>query len=353
MDYHNESSSTNIFDVGNISDFLVIWLEQDLLSGEEKKVFDSYYYSYKKLFDEYIKFHYSQQTKELMDILGKFDRPKCIDIGCGCGIESLWMAYREEAVVTGIDIIQDRLNVARRCKEILEMQINKSLSCSFKKCSLFDIKGKNKFDIIWMEMTLHHLEPRAMALDKISELVKDGGFVVITEVNAWNPLLQAEFVLKRGFSTVKEYFNYIEESRMLFEISIFSYSLKVQTRNNKKIYCIDNGLRNAVSFQFSKDEGRLAENLVFIELKRKEKEIYYWKNNVEVDFIIKNKDNSLTAINVSYTNKINKREINSLLKFKKEFQKTKELILLTKDLEKTEQNIKFIPLWKWLLKSKA
>ena len=197
--------STEISDVNSISDFLAIWLEQDILSGEEKEVFDSYYYSYKKLFDKYIKFHYSQQTKELMDILGKINKPQCLEIGCGCGIESLWMAYQGGATVTGIDIIENRLKVARRCKEILEIQINKILPCSFEKCSLFDIVDGNKYDIIWMEQTFHHLEPRAMALDKISELVKNGGFVIISEANAWNPLFQAMLLLRRGLPTVGEY----------------------------------------------------------------------------------------------------------------------------------------------------
>ncbi|MEM4263963.1 MAG: ATP-binding protein [Candidatus Woesearchaeota archaeon] len=156
-------------------------------------------------------------------------------------------------------------------------------------------------------------------------------------------------LLKIDFTTLKEYFHYLEEAKILFETSLFSYSLKVQSRNNKKIYCIDNGLRNAVSFKFSKDEGKLAENLVFVELKRREKEPYYWKNKGEIDFITKDADNSLTAINISYSDEIDEREIKSLLEFKKEFKKTKELILLTKDTEKQEKGIKFKPLWKWLL----
>jgi len=160
---------------------------------------------------------------------------------------------------------------------------------------------------------------------------------------------QLSDMLKVDFTTLKEYLGYLRESRMLFGMPIFSYSLKIQSRNNKKIYCIDNGLRNAVSFKFSEDEGRLAENLIFIELKRREKEAYYWQGKGEVDFVVKNKDNSLTAINVTYADEINDREIEALIEFKKEFRKTKELILLTRDTEKKEQGIRFIPLWKWLL----
>jgi predicted AAA+ superfamily ATPase len=152
-----------------------------------------------------------------------------------------------------------------------------------------------------------------------------------------------------GKETLFEYLSYLEEANMIFPIPIFSYSLKVQQTNPKKIYCIDNGLRNAVSFKFSKDEGKLAENLVFIELKRRGLEIYYWKNKGEVDFIVKNK-NELIPINVSYTNEINLRETKALLEFKEKAEKkVKEPIIITKDLEKKEQGIKYIPLWKWLL----
>jgi len=127
--------------------------------------------------------------------------------------------------------------------------------------------------------------------------------------------------------------------------------VKAQSRNNKKIYCIDNGLRNAVSFKFSEDEGRLAENLVFVELMRRENEAYYWKGKGKVDFVVRNEDGSLNAINVSYTNDVEEREVSGLVEFKDEFSdKTGELIILTKDVGKTEGDVRFIPLWKWILR---
>ncbi|HUW67970.1 MAG TPA: DUF4143 domain-containing protein [Candidatus Nanoarchaeia archaeon] len=143
----------------------------------------------------------------------------------------------------------------------------------------------------------------------------------------------------------------LEDINLIYLVPIFSYSLKKQQVNPRKVYCIDNGLRNAVSFMFSKDEGRLAENLVFLELKRRSKEPYYWKNKGEVDFVIKDRDSSLTAINVSYTDEIDERETKAMLEFADEFlQHVKELILLTKYLENTDGRIKFIPLWKWLIR---
>ncbi len=155
--------------------------------------------------------------------------------------------------------------------------------------------------------------------------------------------------------TILEYLSYLKEINLVFTVPIYSYSLKQQQVNPSKIYTIDNGLRNAVSFKFSEDEGRLAENLVFIELKRKQREIYYWKGKGEIDFVIKNKDISVDLINVCYSDEIPKREYDSIKEFIEKHPKLKinKCIILTKDIEKEEKidnkTIKYIPLWKWLL----
>ena len=179
--------------------------------------------------------------------------------------------------------------------------------------------------------------------------IKDIALYFMTNFTSLYSLRNIRNSLNLSYDTIKDYINYCREAFIFFVIDHFSYSYKEQKTTPSKIYCIDNGLRNAVSFRFSKDEGKLAENIVCIELKRRNKNIYYWKDKTEVDFITKNKDNSLTAINITFTDDIEKREIKALNEFKKQHSKTKELILITKDLEKIEGEIKFIPLWKWLL----
>ena len=116
---------------------------------------------------------------------------------------------------------------------------------------------------------------------------------------------------------------------------------------NMKCYLIDTGIRNAVSFKFSDDLGKLAENLVLIELKRRGKEVYFWRRKREVDFIVR-EGNNLTAMNVTYTDDIAKREKEGLLEFK-EKHKNAKIVILTKELEQTDKNgIKYIPLWEFL-----
>jgi len=183
-----------------------------------------------------------------------------------------------------------------------------------------------------------------------SQKTKDLALFLMTNFTGLVSLRTIRNSMKISYDLIKDYLAYYKEAFLFFLVDHFSYSFKEQKTLPSKIYCIDNGLRNAVSFKFSKDEGRLAENLVFIDLKRRDKDVYYWKNNYEVDFVVKNKDQSLSAINVSYGDEIKEREIKGLLELKEEFKsKVKELILLTKKIEKKESGINFVPLWKWLL----
>lgn len=167
-----------------------------------------------------------------------------------------------------------------------------------------------------------------------------------------------KFLKLGSVNTVKSYVEYLENSFLIFTVNLFSYSLKQQFVASKKVYCIDNGLANSVSFRFSKDRGKFLENLVFSELKRRGKEIYYYKteNNLEVDFLIRenNKIKELIQVTQNLDNlETKEREIKSLAAAMKEL-KMKNGIILTEDEEniiKTEnKTITVLSIWKWLLK---
>lgn len=167
-------------------------------------------------------------------------------------------------------------------------------------------------------------------------------------VNSFCKIMQQNISVSR--QTISDYLNFIQETNYFFFLPYFSYSLKVQKVNPRKIICLDNGLRNTISFRFSKDEGKLAENLIGTMLATKgESEIFYWKKKREIDFIVK-QGREISAINVCYGEKIEQRQIFSLIDFKKSFKNVNNLIVITKDVEDEKDGIKFIPLWKWLLK---
>ena len=92
------------------------------------------------------------------------------------------------------------------------------------------------------------------------------------------------------------------------------------------------------------------ENIVCIELIRRKKEVYYWKGKNEVDFIVKEMDHTLQAINVSYTDEIEEREQLGLREFKHEYKEREiTLLLLTKDKREKIDDIEIKSLWEWLV----
>ncbi|MEK7202729.1 MAG: ATP-binding protein [Patescibacteria group bacterium] len=166
------------------------------------------------------------------------------------------------------------------------------------------------------------------------------------------------FLEFKSATTVKNYIEFMREGYLAFELFKYDYSLKKQYVSNKKIYVIDNGVRNAVAFSFSKDGGKLLENLVFLELKRRGEEIFYYKGKKECDFIIKKGVQIREAIQVSQSLadfETEKREIDGLLEAMEKF-KLKKGLIITESLEKEKiiksKKIKIVPAWKWLLNFK-
>lgn len=169
---------------------------------------ERYYISYKKHFGPYLRHHYARQTKELVELISKLGRPEVLEVGCGCGTESLWSAMKG-ARVTGIDILSDMLDVARARLRHLRTLNNQPLDCEFFNSNLLDLNGRDRFDIIFLENSFHHLEPRAKVIDKLVELVRPGGRIVFAEGNGWSPLLQAKMIKLRGFKTIIEHNGHI------------------------------------------------------------------------------------------------------------------------------------------------
>lgn len=157
---------------------------------------------------------------------------------------------------------------------------------------------------------------------------------------------------KLSADTVKAYLSYFEKAYLFFESKFFSYKTKEtqDIQRPRKIYVVDNGIRNFNTPTARFDLGRAAENTVFMELKKKNTALYYWKGKREIDFVIRNGEMKL--LNVSYTDKPHERELAGIVEGLQEFNLKKGLIL-TKNYFETKQlegkTIEYVPLWVWLI----
>ena len=116
---------------------------------------------------------------------------------------------------------------------------------------------------------------------------------------------------------------------------------------------IDTAMAILNGFRISGDMGRLLENLVCIQLKRKSFELFYFRNRFECDFITK-KNNSYQAIQVCYELNDNNRtrEINGLVEAMDKLNLKKgEILTIDQEEELVQDNrqIKIVPAYKWFL----
>jgi len=158
----------------------------------------------------------------------------------------------------------------------------------------------------------------------------------------------------RSVASVRDYVGFLEEAYLLFEIFRYDSSLKKQYVTEKKLYCIDTGMRNAVAFRFSDDKGRLLENLVLIELLRRHASVFFFKNPKECDFITEEGGKVSGAIQVCFELLPENRERELAgLTGAMEAHGLSEGILLTYQQEETirkgTRTIRVLPAWKWLI----
>jgi predicted AAA+ superfamily ATPase len=115
-------------------------------------------------------------------------------------------------------------------------------------------------------------------------------------------------------NSVSDYVSWLEDSYLFFTLPRFSWSLKSVAVNPKKIYSIDTGFARANSASFSSDAGRLFENMIYLSLRQKFNNLYYFREKGECDFVIKEKNTVTRVVQACYElNADNlKRELNGL-----------------------------------------
>lgn len=150
--------------------------------------------------------------------------------------------------------------------------------------------------------------------------------------------------------TVEKYLSTLCESFFLYEVKRYNIKGKQLLKTLGKYYLVDIGLRRMLLGSRSFDAGRILENIVFLELLRRQKKVYIGKmDNLEVDFVaIDEKD--ITYYQVAATvrdEKTLKRELASLQQIKDQY--PKYILTLDEDPTADYDGIKRINALKWLM----
>lgn len=192
-------------------------------------------------------------------------------------------------------------------------------------------------------------------LDNVKSL-KELAFYLISNAASLVSYNKLKELLKLGsVNTVIKYIDYLENSWLFLVINKYAYSVKEQQIAPKKVYGIDTGLIKSVGFSFSENKGKLIENAVFLQLRRKHNDIYYYKTakGYEVDFFLPKDGLLIQSVQDFGSLETQERELRALVDTANEQRKAKNLVIVTEsdklELKREGKQIKVVPLYEWLL----
>lgn len=118
--------------------------------------------------------------KIILEYLKKSGAHKILNVGCGSGELSYMLADSGYDVV-GVDPSPEYIDLARK-----NLPANLRSKCSFSVASIAGMGGGDLFDCIIAADVLEHIEDDAGALQKLSDLLRTGGKLIITvPANPW------------------------------------------------------------------------------------------------------------------------------------------------------------------------
>jgi SAM-dependent methyltransferase len=141
---------------------------------------------------------------------------KALDLGCGDGLEAVYLA-RLGWVVEAVD-----LEAHPRWKAIEKKWKGR---IRFRLADVAELrKFKAGYDLVFEKDMLHHVPQPALVLREMKRLVKKGGRVLVAECNRYNPVFYLHLTLLGGH----EHFSRGRLRRLLEEAGLKGYLLRLR-----------------------------------------------------------------------------------------------------------------------------
>jgi len=176
-----------------------------------------------------------------------------------------------------------------------------------------------------------------------------------------------QFSVNKFFNTMKsmsikctknslyEYLDHLTDAFLFYKVPVHSRSEKSRLINPAKIYTIDTGLLNAMTFRNASNYGRLLETMVFMHLRRGAYDVEYinTKDGREVDFLTRHRISGKTQlIQVCWEisdKKTFERELRGLKSAMDELSLPTGTMVTWDDETVIDKKINVMPVWKFLL----
>ncbi len=303
------------------------------------------------------------------------------------------------------DRVSKNIFITGSNSKLLSKEISTSLRGRSINYEVFPLSFKEYLDFLGVEITLYTSESTAKIIKCLGKYLYNGGFPELIDMDDWirNRVLQEyfdvmilrdiieryeikqskilkyfckrvvgnsaqEFSVNKIFKELKsqgykiskdtlyEFQSHVESIYLALFLPKHSHSFLKSELAMKKAYCIDTGLASALDFYFSQNNGRLLENLIFLELKKAGKKVAYYSSNFECDFVVYKGKSISDAIQVCFnlnsSHSTRVREINSIINTCKLLGLKEGKIVTISEEEKLSHDnidIRIIPAYKFIL----
>ena len=205
-------------------------------------------------------------------------------------------------------------------------------------------------DIIYRDIVVRHKLPSDRQIKEVAYYLASN----YTHKFTYQSVAKATNI--KSTETVNDYIGYLEESYLIGVLTKYDNKVGEQIKSPKKVYFIDNGLVSQIGFSFSENQGKKLENAVYIELRRREAELFYYNDNAECDFIVRDMAKITAAYQVTVSLKdseTRKRELNGLIAAMDAFALKEGFIITMDEIEEIElddnRKIHVLPYYRWCL----
>lgn len=206
-------------------------------------------------------------------------------------------------------------------------------------------------DIIYRDIVVRHKLPSDRQIREAAYYLASN----FTHRMTYNGLAKASGI--KSSETANDYVGYLEEAYLVGTVTKYDYKVGEQQKSPKKVYFIDNGLVGQIGFGFSQNNGARLENAVYLELKRKGKELFYYNDKTECDFLVYH-EHEITAayqVTVSLSDAgTREREERGLVTAMDTFHLNEGYIITQDEYEEKQLSdgrmIHVVPFYRWVLK---
>lgn len=205
-------------------------------------------------------------------------------------------------------------------------------------------------DILFKDIVMRHKIRDVFTLRNIAVFL-------LTQTGSLISLQRIAKIFETSLDLARSYCQYLQEAFLVDFVMYYSNKTTERMRNPQKVYAVDTGLRYIANMAHSADRGHIVETAVFHVLQAQKNDgVFYWKKQVEVDFVIRFGNQITDLIQVVAENlgldEIQKREFRVLDEAQKNFPKAKSKIIvevLPKNILAEKDIMELIPLWYFLL----